>query len=145
MFIVFLFQINILCIFSITPIGIVLKHFGSKFCISGWLVLLVDSIAWWYSEVCRNGLVHLCCELAPKNGGTCSVGGYQLNINMCTIITLPWNNNINASNSLISLTPDPVETLSWSPEAVWLYGNFVALLPFSLNFFQASLNSHYKA
>ena len=56
-------------------IGIVLKHFGSRFCVSGWLALLVDSAAWWHSKVCRNGLVHFCCDLAPRNRGTCSAWG----------------------------------------------------------------------
>ena len=66
-----------------------------------WLILLHNGIQKFVER-----LVQLCCELAPRNGGTCLVCGYQPNnINMCRTIT-PWNSNINTSNNLISLTPD---------------------------------------
>ena len=65
-------------------------------------LLLVDShfwlikLQWRYSKVSMNGLVHLCCELAQRNRGTCLLGEHQLyNISMCMTIALPWNNNKN--------------------------------------------------
>ena len=79
-------------------IGIVLKYTGLKACVSGWLALSVDSVAWWYPKVCRNGSVHLCCESVPRNGGTCTAGGCQLsNINMCT----PFNTGLKQFNQFL--------------------------------------------